>query len=514
MKNKKILTLNFKYAGFIIFSIGVISSFGFAPFHFFPLTIFSYVFLIYFLKKIKREKKNIFLYSLLYSLGIHLGLLYWIAISFKTANSGGYYAGSLAVFILSVFLSIFLALPFYFLFKYNRSFKNISFGFLFIFIFTTFDWLKGNILWGFPWTSISSLWSFSSITLFPFSVFGVWGYSLITYSLIVSFYYFFFNLKKGIFFSLPFIFATFILPNILKVSENKIDTISVRIVQPNIKQEDKWDKKKFINNYKKLSSLITLPGYKEIDLIILPETAIDFGIDELNKNKNKNSFDLAQIKNIIIGALRIKKNDNEVNIFNSMFLIQKNNTNILYHDKLKLVPFGEFIPFSKIFKLNKLTSGQIDFSPGENPRVFELSAKINILPLICYEVIFPKLTSELNNNYNLIVNITNDDWYKNSSGPYQHFSHSKIRAVMEGRTLIRSANTGISGIINPKGIVISKLGIQKEGVIDYRLNIKNIETVYSVYREKVFYLIMLTLFMLICISFFYNKFKQVKSKSY
>ena len=85
---------------------------------------------------------------------------------------------------------------------------------------------------------------------------------------------------------------------------------------------------------------------------------------------------------------------------------------------------------------------------------------------------------------------------------------------MEGRTLIRSANTGISGIINPKGIVISKLGIQKEGVIDYRLNIKNIETVYSVYREKVFYLIMLTLFMLICISFFYNKFKQVKSKSY
>ena len=112
------------------------------------------------------------------------------------------------------------------------------------------------------------------------------------------------------------------------------------------------------------------------------------------------------------------------------------------------------------------------------------------------------------------MNITNDDWYKNSSGPYQHFSHSKIRAVMEGRTLIRSANTGISGIINPKGIVISKLGIQKEGVIDYRLNIKNIETVYSIHREKVCYLIMLTLFMLICISFFYNKFKQVKSKSY
>ena len=85
---------------------------------------------------------------------------------------------------------------------------------------------------------------------------------------------------------------------------------------------------------------------------------------------------------------------------------------------------------------------------------------------------------------------------------------------MEGRTFIRSANTGISGIINPRGIVIAKLGMQKKGVIDYRLDIKNTKTMYSVYREKAFYLIMLTLFMLICISFFYNKFKQIKSKNY
>ena len=95
---------------FIIFAIGAISSFGFAPFHFFPLTIFSYVLLIYFFKNIKKEKKKILLYAFLFSLGKHIGLLYWIAISFQTANSGGYLMGGLAVIILSSFLSVFLAL--------------------------------------------------------------------------------------------------------------------------------------------------------------------------------------------------------------------------------------------------------------------------------------------------------------------------------------------------------------------------------------------------------------------
>ena len=80
---------------------------------------------------------------------MHLGLLYWIAISFQTANSGGYLAGGIAIFLLCSFLSIFFALSFYFLFKLNNNYKNIKFGIFFIFIFTLFDWLKGNIFWGF-----------------------------------------------------------------------------------------------------------------------------------------------------------------------------------------------------------------------------------------------------------------------------------------------------------------------------------------------------------------------------
>ena len=93
-----------------------------------------------------------------------------------------------------------------------------------------------------------------------------------------------------------------------------------------------------------------------------------------------------------------------------MYLIKKNK--LFFHDKAKLVPFGEYIPFKKKLGLRKLSAGSTDFSVGQEINILKLSDKINILPLICYEVIFPKM-SKLLGKYNLIVNITNDAWYRN-----------------------------------------------------------------------------------------------------
>ena len=144
------------------------------------------------------------------------------------------------------------------------------------------------------------MWSFSSVSLYPFSVFGVWGYSLITYSLIISIYYFFFNFKKGLFFLFPFIFSILILPNFFKAKEKNVDSILIRIIQPNIKQEDKWKEEKLISNYEKLITLINLPSEKKIDLLVLPETAINFNIKGFEKNNYQNIFALEHIKNIIL----------------------------------------------------------------------------------------------------------------------------------------------------------------------------------------------------------------------
>ena len=144
-----------------------------------------------------------------------------------------------------------------------KNFRSILFGIVFIFIFSLLDWLKGNILWGFPWTSISSLWSFNSDVLFPFSIFGVWGYSVITFSLVISIYYISCSLKNSFFYISFYILYNF-LPKIVNTKKSFSETISIRLVQPNIKQEDKWRDDKFLNNYKKLTYLITLDNYKSL----------------------------------------------------------------------------------------------------------------------------------------------------------------------------------------------------------------------------------------------------------
>ena len=505
MKNKIIFFIKNKYFGFFLFILGVVGTLGFAPFHLFPLTIFCYALVIYFFTLNIKNNGDIFLYSFYFSFGNHLGLLYWIAISFKTANMGGYFAGAIAVIFLSAFLSIFVALSFYFLFKYMKNFTSILFGIVFIFIFSLLDWLKGNILWGFPWTSISSLWSFNSDVLFPFSIFGVWGYSVITFSLVIAIYYISCSLKKSLFFIFPFIFCIIFLPKIVNTKKSFSETLSIRLVQPSIKQEDKWQDDKFLNNYKKLTYLITLDNYSEFDLIVLPETAISFDVYKLMETNHQINFGIDQIKNLIVGAIRTEKDSQGTSIFNSMFLIKKKFKMISYHDKLKLVPFGEFVPFRNLLNLDNLTQGSLDFQKGKELNLLKFSSNINILPLICYEVIFPALTKSLVGKYNLIVNITNDAWYKNSSGPYQHFAHTKIRAVMEGVPLVRVSNTGISGIIDSDGNVLKKLNLNEYGILDYELNLNSIKTIYSTYNETIFILIMLTLFLVICIQIFINK---------
>ncbi|MEC6997501.1 MAG: apolipoprotein N-acyltransferase [Pseudomonadota bacterium] len=508
MKNKIILLTERRYFGILLFFFGLLSSLGYAPFHLFPLTILSYLLAIYVFILSNRSNIHIFYFGFIFSLGSHLGLLYWIAISFKTANMGGYFAGSIAVLLLCCFLSCFTALSFYFLFKYFKHKKGLIFGTAFTFIFSFFDWAKGNILWGFPWTPISSIWSFSSVTLYPFSVFGVWGYSLITYLFIISLYYLFFSFRKFSLFIFPIIFSILFLPKIINSPEENTGEINVRIVQPNIKQEDKWSKDKIKENYEKLTNLINTEYDESFDLIILPETAVSFDIIELAKKNRLQNFGLDHTENLILGDIRREEKTGSITIFNSMFLINNNFEKVYYHDKLKLVPFGEFMPLRKFFGLEKLSPGSLDFTSGKNASYLTLASNIKILPLICYEVIFPHLVKSISGEYNLIVNITNDAWYKKSSGPYQHFSLSKIRAVMEGTSMIRSANTGISGIIGSDGNILAKLDLEQEGVVDYKLNLRSIKTVYNNYGNSLFILIMLTLLFVICNSVFYRKNKS------
>ena len=484
--------------------MGCIGSLGLAPYNIFIFAILSLSISIFLLETIDNYKKAFYI-GLFYGLGFYITTLYWISISFKIANMGGYFLGALAVLTLCAFLSLFSALTYYLIKRLSLK-DNILFNsILIIILFSIFDWVKGNILWGFPWTPISVIWSASTLTLVPFSYIGVWGYSLVTYSLVVGIYLLYKNIKLSIYFILPFIFilslTNFIPRKLISVAES----FHIRLVQPNIKQIDKWDTTKTLTNLNLLINLTKHQHKNNVDLVVWPETAVLFDIMDKDNTSLVLKKSFKNIENIIIGGIRKEKTNKNKKVYNSLFLIDNITDTLDYHDKIKLVPFGEYIPFRSALKNLKILLGGLDFTSGEKIRFLELNNNLKVLPLICYEVIFPKTTRLSENNHDLIVNITNDAWFGSSRGPYQHLALAKIRTVMEGKYMFRVANTGISTIIDYNGNIVEKINLGKSGVIDKKLVLYKKNTMYNYFGDSIFYaLILVLILVLIKINLKYN----------
>ena len=161
------------------------------------------------------------------------------------------------------------------------------------------------------------------------------------------------------------------------------------------------------------------------------------------------------------------------------------------YNKTKLVPFGEFLPFENFLNklgLKKITQGHGSFAKGQELKTFKIE-NIIFLPLICYEIIFPELLQKSKKS-NMIVNISEDGWFGNSIGPHQHFAKAIFRSIESNSYLARSANKGISAIINNKGEIIKKLDVNEAGNIE--MNIPLIETNYKNKNDLIFFILLFT----------------------
>ena len=176
-----------------------------------------------------------------------------------------------------------------------------------------------------------------------------------------------------------------------------------------------------------------------------------------------------------------------------MAVIDKDTNVLQIYDKNKLVPFGEFLPLESLlnkFGLKKITPGYGSFSKSFEREIIEING-INFLPLICYEIIYSGKLNYSKADYDLILNISEDGWFGNSIGPYQHFSHLIFRSIEEGKNSIRSTNNGISAFINYKGEIINKIESTDRGVIEIR-SLKFIKkTFFSSHGNKIFFYFLL-----------------------
>ena len=252
--------------------------------------------------------------------------------------------------------------------------------------------------------------------------------------------------------------------NFLQTVENKVN---VKIISPNFELEYGLSIDQIKNKLKKVIRYSN-PDKAKKTLFIWPEGVFSgYNYNEIlifkeliKKNFSKEHF-------IIFG---INKLDVNTGLFyNSLLLVNNEFEVIQQYNKQKLVPFGEFLPFENLLNklgFKKITEGHGSFQKGDDKINIKIG-QLNILPLICYEVIFTKFIQDANINTNLIVNISEDAWFGDTIGPDQHYVKSIFRAIESGTFFLRSANKGISAIIDNKGKPIKKLKRNEAGNIEY-----------------------------------------------
>ena len=282
------------------------------------------------------------------------------------------------------------------------------------------------------------------------------------------------NLGKKFLFLLTIPLSLFLLYfwNIQKNQNEKIlNTIekkyNIKVISPNFELRYNLEKEQI---KKRLSKLIRYsePNQNLNTLFVWPEGIFSgYSYNEIKELKKTFSSNFKKNQLVLFGINRIDKEQKEY--YNSLVVVNEKMEIVQEYKKQKLVPFGEFLPFENILSklgLKKITEGHGSFLKGKNQSNIILG-NLNILPLICYEVIFTELIQKSEERSNLIINISEDGWFGNSIGPYQHFAKAIFRAVEQNLFLIRSTNKGISAIISNKGVVKKSI-LTKQEVLNSR----------------------------------------------
>ena len=255
----------------------------------------------------------------------------------------------------------------------------------------------------------------------------------------------------------------------------------IAVAQGNIDQLVKWDPAFQIATIKKYNRLSASLSQQRPDLIVWPESAAPFYFLYDTKPTELVFEGIEQTKaDYLIGSPSFVRAGNSVEYYNSAYLICPAEKKVAKYDKTHLVPFGEYVPFKKWLPfLGKIVAQVGDFRGGKKGRT--LAWRDQQLGIqICYEIIFPGLSRAMvKNGASLLINITNDAWFGKTSGPYQHFSMTIFRAVENRRALARSANTGISGFIDPAGRILASTELLQEAAATKTLPLMQEKSVYT-----------------------------------
>lgn len=459
-----------------------------------------------------------FVYGWLFGFGYFAFGLSWIANALLVEGNEFAWFWPFAVAGLPALLAIFTACACALTVRFGRL-RTAGGWLLFVFLLMGFEWLRGHLFTGFPWNLYGYTWAETLPVAQVASIGGVYFLSLLT-CLWASLPGFLAVWGKGLpLKGLLLGAAALTLAGSWFYGHQRLEAnpavmrqdVAIRLVQPNISQEDKWNPEMAAQN---LEKLLTLSDARRVNnlattLIVWPETAIsDYLLQDVAA--------AAAIKSILSGydepvyllsgVMRYEKAPGQPNkYFNSLVLFDHRLNVLAAYDKSHLVPFGEYIPLQHWIPLQPFVrfSG---FEPGGGPQNVSVPGISTeglgtFSPLVCYEIIFPGAVTDKSDRPGFIVNVTNDSWYGDSAGPHQHFAKAQFRAIEEGVPVVRSANTGISGVIDPVGRVAYRQDLFSEAGNNIALPGPTAEsTLYYRHKDNLFFAGLFVLLVLVIIS--------------
>ena len=458
----------------IALAAGAASAFAFEPAGLWPLLLLGFAVLCELLCRTKQLSRAL-LIGWAFGLGQFVVGLNWIATAFTYQAAMPAWLGWLAVVLLSLYLAVYPALAAGLAWRFGRD-KRVALVLVMAGGWAVTEWLRGSMFTGFPWNPAAAALAPTPLITIG-ALIGTYGLSGLVVLLGGAIWLEYRKQWLPLVIILAVTAVLWLLPA-SAVPPDPLTVVNVRIVQPNIGQEDKWRPGFDVEAAQRLANLSGPPA--EPRLLLWPEAAITDPLEDARTDEHSAFAEFQRTRaasllgpddRLLTGGIAIASKDG-VHVdgaANSIFVLAPGGRVTGRYDKAHLVPYGEYLPMRPLLSaigLSRLAPGELDFTSGPGPRTIDLGGQWGKVGLqLCYEIIFSGHVVDEKNRPGFMFNPSNDAWF-GRWGPPQHLAQARLRAAEEGLPVLRATPTGISAVIDARGNVLKSLPWRTAGVID------------------------------------------------
>lgn len=461
---------------------GLVSALGFAPLGWWPLTLACFALLLHFVSE-AANLRGALARGYWFGVGHFVVGLNWIAGAFQFQDAMPHWLGWIAVVLLSLYLAVYPAMASGLAWRWGRE-RPVAFVLFFAAAWIATEYLRATMFTGFAWNplGVAGLDIGLGGSALLIGTYGLSGIIILAAGSVFLVLRRHWMTAGAIIASSVVLTSVASLPLMMTYAERASPLI--RIVQPNIGQQDKHVKAFDRVNFEKLTGLTGKPS-PEPRLILWPEAAIPDFLEDEEWARERIAKLMGPKDMLVTGGVALveDKDGYVIAARNSSFVLTPRAEIIARYDKAHLVPYGEYLPMRPVLSaigLSRLVPGDLDFWPGPGPQSFGVPGFGRMGVQICYEIIFSGHVVDRNNRPDFLFNPSNDAWF-GAWGPPQHLAQARLRAIEEGIPVIRSTPTGISAVIDADGNILRSLPYQTSGYIEAHLPPAHAPTLFALY---------------------------------